>query len=63
MLISPSMLISANRGERKQVMNEIKALLIEVEEGIEMHPIRGCLLAAIMILHYDYEMHTYLRYA
>jgi hypothetical protein len=28
----------------------------ELEEGGD---VRGCLLAAIMILHYSYKMHTY----
>jgi hypothetical protein len=36
---------------------------VEVTGLREGGDVRGCLLAAIMILDYDYEMHTYLRYA
>jgi len=35
---SPSMLSSTERGGRQRVWNEIVALLIEVEEGIEERP-------------------------
>jgi len=38
-LSSPFMLGSTERGEWKRVWNEIEALLFEVEEGIEEHPI------------------------
>jgi hypothetical protein len=34
------MLSSAKRGERQRVWNEIEALLIKVEEGIEVRPSR-----------------------
>jgi hypothetical protein len=32
------MLSSAKRGGRQRVWNEIKALLVEIEEGIEEQP-------------------------